>query len=249
VVALAPTRPPDVAEDASESERLQAELLAAFGSNDAGIACRAVRSVAALGMADAQVIAALTRVSEHHDVALAASALAARIELGDAEAIPAARALVESGYYAENVLGLALRNLTRPEYVEVLTQLLGSRSAALRRGAAYALRENEAQEVVPALAAALDDEDREVQYHAVMGMAKRIRLEPGWAAAYEVFLKDPDTYLQRWREWWAENRSAFEQRGGAPGRQRRRVGQSRPLARAGQRLARLPGRADARNNG
>jgi len=209
VLLLAPAPLAGLDEKATESERLQAELLAATGSEEDAVVAQAVKCVAALGLADAQVITALKRLSEHEKPAIVGTALAARIQLGDATAVGPAQGLVESGGCPEGQcrqIVAALRTLTAPEYVEELRKLLTSKSVVLRRSASYALRESEAGDLLPILARALEDTDQEVQYNAIMGMARRASGDGELAPAYSMFLEDPERHVENWRRWWDANR-------------------------------------------
>jgi hypothetical protein len=51
-----------------------------------------------------------------------------------------------------------------------------------------------------ALATALDDDDVEVRYTAVMGLAETTG-QKGWGPSMPAFVEDEQRYLQYWRDW------------------------------------------------
>ena len=84
-----------------------------------------------------------------------------------------------------------------------LYPLLSSPKVELRRGAAHALRRICDSSSVPALAQALNDSDRTVQYDAMMGLAALENFPSGLPAPSEkVFDGNPVHSADRWKNWW-----------------------------------------------
>lgn len=216
VVLLSATPPRGLVDKKTETEHLEAEFGAAFESNDLRIVLQAVECVELLDLHGPDVMAGLEKASQNENTSIASLALGARIAFGDVSAVPAARALLESAGDSPTVvsrIGLALRTLTAAEHIDLLKELMGSKSVELRRGASYALRKSEAKDVLPILAAALDDPDIEVQYNAVMGIAQRVEDHGTFAPAYALFEQDPGKYVDYWRKWWAQNGGEVDQSG------------------------------------
>jgi HEAT repeat protein len=79
--------------------------------------------------------------------------------------------------------------------------LLRSSDVNVRRAAAAALRNTQNRAAIPSLAqGALQDSDREVQYEAVIGLAEITGMNGDWAPTYGAFLKEPQRYVDHWRE-------------------------------------------------
>lgn len=69
-----------------------------------------------------------------------------------------------------------------------------------RRAAAAALRHTGSNAAVDALSSALQDSDREVRYHAVLGLATITGLDE-WGPSLELFDREEERYLTHWRAW------------------------------------------------
>lgn len=84
-----------------------------------------------------------------------------------------------------------------------LYPLLSSPNVEFRRGAAHALRRICESSSVPALAQALNDSDRAVQYDAVMGLAAIENFPSGLPAPPEKdFDQNPSACVDKWKNWW-----------------------------------------------
>ncbi|MEK6320394.1 MAG: HEAT repeat domain-containing protein [Acidobacteriota bacterium] len=86
------------------------------------------------------------------------------------------------------------------ESIPVLVRLLRARDVQTRRAAAAALRHTEADAAIAPLSEALEDADREVRYHAVLGLAI-ITGQTEWGPAIDQFERDEHRYMTYWREW------------------------------------------------
>jgi hypothetical protein len=94
-----------------------------------------------------------------------------------------------------------------------LFPLLSSPNVDLRRGAAHALRGICDSSTVPALARALNDTDRTVQYDAMMGLAAVENFPSGLPVPSEKdFDQNPSLYVDKWKNWW---KSTGEQKYGS----------------------------------
>jgi hypothetical protein len=96
----------------------------------------------------------------------------------------------------------ALRGVKDPKAIPTLGRFLVSRNVELRRSSAFALRRIGSDAVVNPLMKALYDNDRDVRYHAVMGLAEITKQYP-WAPAREKYDSDERRYLTYWRDWAA----------------------------------------------
>lgn len=86
------------------------------------------------------------------------------------------------------------------EAIPILTRVLRTQDVQIRRAAAAALRHTEVDGAVEPLSIALEDDDREVRYHAVLGLAT-ITGQTEWGPALDQFGRDEQRYLNHWRNW------------------------------------------------
>jgi len=93
-----------------------------------------------------------------------------------------------------------------PRAIPTLARLLKSGDVNVRRGAASALRSTQDQDAIKPLAQALYDTDGEVLYQAVIGLAEITGTTGEWAPASDTFLKNPQRYLDHWRDWAKANK-------------------------------------------
>ncbi|MGH9905253.1 MAG: hypothetical protein ACRD8U_06660 [Pyrinomonadaceae bacterium] len=63
-----------------------------------------------------------------------------------------------------------------------------------------ALRQMRVSEAIDGLVVALEDNDRDVRYEAVVGLAE-FTGQSAWGPAIWVFQRDEQTYLAHWIEW------------------------------------------------
>lgn len=154
----------------------------------AGIELRALlRGALMASDADLRLSAAATlmRAGDAYGLAVAEKFLLAR-DPGASKAVmaQAAAAVAETG---GNVNALP-----------ALSRLLEAPDTRTRQSAAIALRAARSETAVPALLLALNDEDLEVQYSAVMGLAE---LTGDWAhaPAFDVFRRTPAVFVDYWK--------------------------------------------------
>jgi hypothetical protein len=209
---LAPTPPPVPGRDAAVQERLRDEVLAAIRPDTADHTCRVLRNLIFLRSRSEPALGKLEELSADRSAAVVGSALAARLALGDGSAVAKLVALEEKGdLRGEQRIDfeLACKSLTSPEDIPSLVVMLSAKSAWFRREAAYRLRRMKDPRAVPLLGKLLQDGDRTVQYHALMGLSEHAQGMYGWGPGAALFEKNPDYYVNRWRQWWLANRHRF----------------------------------------
>ena len=85
----------------------------------------------------------------------------------------------------------------------LISPLLTSSNVELRRGAAHALRGICDRSSIPALAQALNDSDRIVEYEAMMGLAAIENFPSGLPSPSEKdFDQNPMADVDKWKDWW-----------------------------------------------
>jgi hypothetical protein len=99
-------------------------------------------------------------------------------------------------------LAYAIHGVKDPKAIPTLRRFLGYRNVELRRSAAMALRSIGSDAVINPLMKALYDNDRDVRYQAVMGLAQITKQYP-WAPARDRYDSDERRYLTYWRDWAA----------------------------------------------
>jgi len=107
--------------------------------------------------------------------------------------------------FTVSMLGHAMRvNLRSPRDVAALTTLLRSHDVVMRRTAASALSDIPTREAISALGhIALSDDDRDVRYFAVLGLA--VGTGAGNAIAKRLYEQDEPAMTAFWRGWVAAN--------------------------------------------
>ncbi len=84
--------------------------------------------------------------------------------------------------------------------VPTLAHLLNAPDSQVRRAAAAALRHTSADTAIYPLSKALRDNDREVRYQAVLGLAQ-ITDQPEWGPPLDLFERKEEHYLNYWKDW------------------------------------------------
>lgn len=102
-----------------------------------------------------------------------------------------------------NNLAPALHGVKDPNAIPTLVRLLESRYVEVRRSSALALRRTGSDAVINPFMKALYDNDRDVRYHAVMGLAE-ITKQYSWAPARDKYDSNERHYLTYWRNWAAK---------------------------------------------
>jgi hypothetical protein len=102
-----------------------------------------------------------------------------------------------------NNLAYALHGVKDPKAIPTLMRLLRSRDVEVRRSSALALRQTGSDAAINPFMKALYDNDRDVRYHAVMGLAE-ITKQYSWAPARDKYDSNELHYLTYWRNWAAK---------------------------------------------
>ena len=97
---------------------------------------------------------------------------------------------------------LAMTRVSDPAAVPALSLLLASPARETRQVAADALRRTKSPLAVQPLLRALNDQEPEVQYAAVMGLYAIVNNSNG-APSFELFRRDPIPFVGHWKEWAA----------------------------------------------
>ncbi len=99
------------------------------------------------------------------------------------------------------ILTTQLTAITNPEAKHNLEELTGIGKSDIRSSAVFALRHVGDRASVPVLIRVLDDMDEEVKYQAVIALAEITGLDGEYAPNMEVFSKNPNMYIKKWKEW------------------------------------------------
>jgi len=154
--------------------------------------------------------AALKSALQEKSTDLQLIATAALLERNDisviqiAEAALTKRSLATSSYLFHNIAYAISQGVHDDRAVPVLARLVRLPEVETRRAAASALWHTHSDSAAAALAAALNDQDFEVRFYGVIGLAE-ITGHPEWRPNMEVFHEDEAKYLQHWREWAQAN--------------------------------------------
>ncbi len=135
------------------------------------------------------------------------AAMGALLSQGDISVFPEAQQLMlscdpaiqqSSKESVASAIGFGVRDA---QAVSLLATLLSSTDVLIRRGAVSALRNTQSASAEKPLAQALYDHDSEIQYCAVIGLAEITGTVGEWAPAVGTLRRDPQHYLDYWRNW------------------------------------------------
>jgi HEAT repeat protein len=101
-------------------------------------------------------------------------------------------------------LAFNLEGVKDPKAIPSLSRLLDAGDVQTRRGAAAALRNTGSLSAIEPLSKGLEDNDIEVRYSAVIGLAE-ITKQYAHGPAMDLYMQDEQRYLTYWRNW-AKNR-------------------------------------------
>jgi hypothetical protein len=186
--------------------RLEAQLMASLSDADRDVARTALEQVGNLGKVrstDAIRIIASDDTPEFQGLAYRAL-----LRLGDYSLLDQAIRYAEQPAQELDLrrvqLGVteAIGDIDDRSVVPALNSLLTSPSVELRRAAAKALRTIGDPSSARFLVRALDDSDRDVQYDAVMALARLAGSSPDNSPARDIFNQTPGKYLDHWKSWW-----------------------------------------------
>lgn len=106
-------------------------------------------------------------------------------------------------------------NVRRRDAVPMLIELTHSGDGEIKRAAYYALREGRHPEAARALGAGLYEDDLDIRYDCIMGLAMIANLDTqAWTTGVNEFLANPQPLTAKWREWWEERGRARYERSG-----------------------------------
>lgn len=72
----------------------------------------------------------------------------------------------------------------------------------IRRDAFHAVRKARARIMAPELISGLEDNNQDIRYDCVMGLAGALGRTDDWEPSKEVFQKNECDYIRRWQTWW-----------------------------------------------
>lgn len=97
-------------------------------------------------------------------------------------------------------LAFSLQSIKDTKAIPTLARLLDSPHVEARRSAAYALRKIGGGKIIRPLTKALNDNDRDVRYQAVMGLATAAK-QDSQAPSIELYGANETQYLDFWKDW------------------------------------------------
>jgi HEAT repeat protein len=192
--------------NATTTGLLETEIMASLDDSDREVARVALEQVGNLGRVSSTQ--ALQGIANAGDPEFRALAYAALVRLHDYSAWDAAIAFAATPSADERLQQLqllvaeAVRSTRDASMVPRLGELLSSGTLPLRRAAASALRSIGDPSSLPYLALALNDDDVDVRYNAMMAIAQMEGSPSAWTPARDAFEQDQITYLQHWQNWW-----------------------------------------------
>ncbi len=92
--------------------------------------------------------------------------------------------------------------ITDPRAHDDLVELSYSRFGNVRAAAMVALRSMGGEKDAAFFIRRLDDPDRNVQYHAVFGLAQAFKMGGDYGPGIGAFETTPEYYTNLWKEWW-----------------------------------------------
>jgi hypothetical protein len=227
VLPASPRGPQSSKENLDTEGQLEAELIGAAETEDHQTALSAMTALRYWGRKSTKQEGLLGRLSRSANDKIASVAIAMRLERGDISVLPTALAYGKSHKGQAGEVAYALVSIHDPSAIPSLTEFLKSADVEQRRGAMRALRSlaNKATEAMlkPVFRAGLDDTDKEVQYHAMIGLSfasvdsRGFRVRPIYEGVspqnplpsipgYSVFMEDPDPqkYINDWKKYESE---------------------------------------------
>lgn len=185
----------------SGKNALLTELNAALREDMPAITLPVLHSLRPLGISYSQIVDVLKALTYSEHPRIAAHTLTTRLFFHDVEALSD---LVElAPHYSESQSGWVRYGLMLWKEKKGLDQMIAltnSQNVTVRRGAAHALRMLGDETHLPILEKLLVDEDIEVSYEAIMGLARITDSYQGLTTSYEKFPEERTKLLQRWKQ-------------------------------------------------
>lgn len=186
--------------------RLKEELILSLNDYQTSVVAAAIEQLGNLQMKEVAV--SLKQFEGSQNLLLQGKSLDARLKLGDPSSLGPAVNYIEdapTNQLTENTkaeICHAIGRVRDPIFTEQLENLLNHSNAVLRQNVAEALRSIKSESSIPYFIKALDDDDSEVRYHALMGLATLTKKGGDWAPAYKLFLENESKPISLWKDWW-----------------------------------------------
>jgi HEAT repeats len=175
-------------------------LLTARAAEDRRVAVRVLSSALT-----ARATELLRQAAKDSDAVVRMQSISALLNRNDIETLAIAeRTLLNppagtEPYLLENIAA-ALEGIKDPQAIPALQRLLRSSNDRTRLGVVSALRQMHVTEAVQGLVIALGDNNRDVRYEGVIGLAE-LTGQNQWAPAIATFASDEQKYLDHWKAW------------------------------------------------
>lgn len=153
-------------------------------------------------------VAEIEKLLSHNNVVVKGGALFALFKIGNYAHIDEAVRYLDEVELTKEVhlykskICCAFGTIHDPSVVPKLHLLLKHKNDLLRKKVAESLRQIQSESSIPHLVDGLDDENAEVRYHCMMGLAKMFEKGEDWAPAYKIFLEDESKPILLWKDWW-----------------------------------------------
>ena len=196
---------------ASGEELLEADLATGLTSGDENVRMRSLLYLLDAPTLSPAAFAEVRSIAEGRSGPMGERLAALAILLNDPRpeyvGIAAKMAATRAGVVEEYpqiaaVVGLRLARAKDPETVPSLVTIFDSGVEWWHHGAISALRNMHSPSLVRIFVQALDDPDRATQHAAVLALAQTTGKFGDFAPARDLFDKDPESYIQRWKQWW-----------------------------------------------
>ena len=169
----------------------------------------AMRLLEGFDRLEPNTLTAVSARSSSPDSEIAFTALAVLVKTGTPDGVARFRRYVEAYREGQPPIGLIsaageLSLVTDLRALSDIESLSGSRFLSIQFAAMDAIRHIASAKSAPMLIQRLDDPNRTVQYSAVITLAELFRKGGEYGPSAELFDKDPQQYIRRWKEWWTE---------------------------------------------
>jgi hypothetical protein len=148
-------------------------------------------------------LVALSAVLTSPNWKLVWSYLTLQLKTKTPESVAAVRRFLDSYTGTEEPWFVGLQVITDPRAHDDLVELSYSRFGNVRAAAMVALRSMGGQKDAAFFIRRLDDPDRNMQYHAVIGLAQAFKMGGDYdGPGIGAFESMPEYYINLWKEWW-----------------------------------------------
>jgi hypothetical protein len=147
-------------------------------------------------------LVALSAVLTSPNWKLVWSYLTLQLKTKTPESVAAVKRFLDSYTGTEEPWFVGLQEITDPRAHDDLVELSYSRFGNVRAAAMVALRSMGDEKDAAFFIRRLDDPDRNVQYHAVFGLAQAFKMGGDYGPGIGAFETTPEYYTNLWKEWW-----------------------------------------------